>query len=138
MCLVQKPLQQCRARPAVSGLCLLCAAQALQHWKDQFRGLYNSFEAERPVTSSFLGTASRSIFTAQPFESANTAANAHEFECAVRHTSYHQSSVSAPCPMMLRIIKHVHTHTVTLVATMIELQYAPRLTVNVREVAMSL
>lgn len=61
--------------------------QALQHWKEQFRGLYNSFQAERPGAGQFLGPAPRSPFPAQPFESPNTAANAHEFECAVSSTS---------------------------------------------------
>ena len=80
-------------------------AQALQHWKDQFRGLYNSFEAERPATSTFLGTAPGSIFTAQPFESANTAANAHEFECAVCSALHSQHVFAAALPNPVQVLK---------------------------------
>ncbi|DBA75326.1 TPA: Selenocysteine insertion sequence-binding protein 2 [Trebouxia sp. C0004] len=64
--------------PADQGL----PAQALQNWKEQFKGLYRSFGADQPGPA--FATIPNPAFAGHRFEPPpGSTANSHEFECAV-------------------------------------------------------
>lgn len=66
------------AYPADQGL----PAQALQNWKEQFKGLYRSFGADQPGPA--FATIPNPAFAGHRFEPPpGSTANSHEFECAV-------------------------------------------------------
>ena len=68
--------------PADQGL----PPQALQNWKEQFKGLYRSFGAEQPP-QQFV-TVPNPAFAAQRLEQPpGFTANSHEFECTVSATT---------------------------------------------------
>ena len=69
--------------PADQGL----PPQALQNWKEQFKGLYRSFGAEQPA-QQFV-TVPNPAFAAQRLEHPpGFTANSHEFECTVIITAH--------------------------------------------------
>ena len=58
--------------------------QALQNWKEQFKGLYRSFGADQPAPN--FATIPNPAFAGQRFEPPpGSTANSHEFECAVSY-----------------------------------------------------